>query len=139
MILVLDTNVLVSALLTSSGPPARILDMVLAGAYLLAYDDRLLAEYTEVLERPRLGFAPELTRVVLDHLRLVGLHVAAPPLMGVDPPDPTDRPFAEVALAAPADALITGTTQHLAFLSGTAIRVVSPADFWDLVQRAKLR
>ena len=59
MLVVLDTNILVSALISPFGPPARVLDMVLGGDIQVAYDDRLLAEYREVLARPKFSFAPE--------------------------------------------------------------------------------
>ena len=49
---VLDTNVLVSGLLSEHGPPGLIVDLVFAGELALVYDARLLAEYRDVLVRP---------------------------------------------------------------------------------------
>ena len=43
MLVVLDTNVLVSALLNSFGPPARVLDLAHTGELVVAYDDRVLS------------------------------------------------------------------------------------------------
>jgi uncharacterized protein len=59
MLLVLDTHVLVSALLSPFSPPARVLGLVLTGEARLAYDDRVPAEYREAPARPKFGFAPE--------------------------------------------------------------------------------
>jgi predicted nucleic acid-binding protein len=42
--IVLDTNVLVSGLLSPHGPPGRIFDLLLGGKLTLVFDDRLLAE-----------------------------------------------------------------------------------------------
>jgi predicted nucleic acid-binding protein len=67
MRIVLDTNILVSALLSPFRPPARALDLVLSDEIRLACDDRLMAEYRQVLARPRFGFAPE------DWERLLGV------------------------------------------------------------------
>jgi predicted nucleic acid-binding protein len=54
---VVDTNILVSALLRrASSPPARVLDALLAGELTLLYDERILAEYAEVLGREKFGF-----------------------------------------------------------------------------------
>ena len=53
MKVVLDTNVVVSGLIQSKGNPARILSLALAGAVEVCHDDRILAEYAEVLARPR--------------------------------------------------------------------------------------
>lgn len=58
MILVVDTNVVVSALLSPRGAPGRVLDLVLGRALDLAIDDRILAEYRAVLSRARFGFDP---------------------------------------------------------------------------------
>lgn len=54
MRIVLDTNVLVSGLLNPHGSPGRLLDHFLAGDITLLVDDRILAEYGEVLRRPHL-------------------------------------------------------------------------------------
>ena len=52
---VLDTNVLVSGLLSPFGPPGRLVDALLARHLRIASDDRIEAEYREVLARPKLG------------------------------------------------------------------------------------
>lgn len=63
--MVLDTNVLIAALLSPFGAPAQILDLAIAGEVALLLDDRILAEYHEVARRPKFGFAePELARVL---------------------------------------------------------------------------
>ncbi|QLQ06156.1 MAG: PIN domain-containing protein [Anaerolineae bacterium] len=80
MLVVLDTNILVSALLSPFGPPARMLDMVLSGDLRAAFDDRLLAEYREALARPKFSFAPEDVAVVLAYLEADGEPVTARPL-----------------------------------------------------------
>ncbi len=53
MKIVLDTNVLVSGLLTPFGPTGEIVRMVSAGELILAIDARILSEYQEVLHRPK--------------------------------------------------------------------------------------
>ena len=56
----MDTNVLVSAFIRpEASPPAEVLDDILSGKVTLLYDDRILAEYAEVLGRKRFGFGPE--------------------------------------------------------------------------------
>lgn len=57
MRVVLDTNVLISAIITPFGNAARILDLVLLREIqAIYYDDRILAEYREVLLRPKFDF-----------------------------------------------------------------------------------
>ncbi len=115
MLLVLDTNVLVSGLLNPIGAPGRIVDLILAGHLRLAYDDRILAEYRAVLLRSRFGFPPQAVEHLLGYITHTGEAIIAPPLT-VEAPDPTDLPFAEVALAASACCLVTGNAPHFAFL-----------------------
>lgn len=107
---VLDTNVVVSALLNSFGAPGRVLDLVLAGELTVAYDDRFLAEWREVLRREKFGFAARDVEALLGFVEAEGLGVNPKPL-GADLPDPDDVPFLEVAHAAEAT-LITGNTKH---------------------------
>lgn len=134
MIAVLDTNVLVSGMLHVHSTPGRMLELVLLGRMKLAFDDRVLAEYTRVLSRPRFrgAIVPEDRDNVLNHFQLTGRHVAAGPLPGLDPqalPDPDDLCFVEVAVAAGAQAVITGNLRHFEFLAGNAwgVQVLSPA------------
>ena len=129
MLIVLDTNVLISGLLSPYGPPGRILDLALAGSVRLAYDDRILAEYRAVCARPKFGFRPDPTAALIDYLVHSGEPVLAPPLQ-VDAPHPGDLPFAEVAAASSAGALVTGNHQHFLFLAHPP--VLSPADFLTL-------
>ena len=56
MKIVLDTNVLVSGLLTPFGPSGKIVRMVSAGRLILQIDARILSEYQEVLHRPKFKF-----------------------------------------------------------------------------------
>ncbi len=127
MLVVLDTNILVSALLSPFGPPARVLDMVLSGDIRAAYDDRLMAEYREVLARPKFGFAPGDVATVLAYLEADGERVTARPLQRALP-DPDDLPFLEVAVQAEA-VLITGNTAHYGEAVRGEVRVVRPGEF----------
>ncbi|HXL73081.1 MAG TPA: putative toxin-antitoxin system toxin component, PIN family, partial [bacterium] len=56
MIVVLDTNVLVSGLLSPYGPPGEIVRMVSSRALSLCFDARIISEYAEVLTRPKFPF-----------------------------------------------------------------------------------
>lgn len=54
MLIVLDTNVLVSAMLKRISKPAQILDAVLDGKIRLAVNEQIVEEHSEVLHRPKL-------------------------------------------------------------------------------------
>jgi len=128
--IVLDTNVLVSGLLNPRGAPGRIVDLILAGEVKILYDDRILAEYWEVLRRPRFGFEEGDIRRVLDYLAFHGEAVSALPL-AVNMPDRDDVPFLEVAVSGQADALVTGNVHHFAGVDRVAVlRAAEFLEFW---------
>jgi len=136
--IVLDTNVLVSGLLSPTGPPGRILDAVAAGAATVLHDDRILAEYRDVLARPRLRIEASEVAAVLDLLEWEGVLVSAPPLPVVLP-DPSDLPFLEVAVAGGAAALVTGNGRHFVPVQGeSAVPVLNPTTFLALLRERAL-
>lgn len=146
MIVVLDTNVLVSALLSPFGPPGQILDLILDGELRLAYDDRILAEYRQVLARARFGFDPRAVADLLDYLVATGEPVNAHPL-AESLPDPYDLPFLEVATtllsrggAFSETLLVTGNLRHFPADSCGDVQVLAPAGFlehWHASQAAE--
>lgn len=129
MRIVLDTNVLVSGLLSPGGPPGRIVDLVTALRVALLHDDRILAEYRDVTARPRLRIEPAEAVAVLEIIEREGIHVAAPPLAATLP-DSDDVCFLEVAVAGAAEALVTGNVRHFQPAKGDpGVPVLTPAEF----------
>jgi len=135
LLIVLDTNVLASALINPFGSPARVLDQVILGTIQLAFDDRILDEYREVLSRPVFAFSPQNIRALLDHIELGGVHVVSAPLPNEDVPDLGDLPFAEVAVQIDAASLVTGNLKRFAFLEGYGIPVLTQAEFMHGLRR----
>ena len=70
MLVVLDTNVVVSGVLNETGKPAKVLDLALEGRFQLAYDDRILGEYEDVLARPELHIHPVRAQTIISYLEL---------------------------------------------------------------------
>lgn len=135
MRVVLDTNVLVSALIRPGSVPAQVLDSVLAGELVLLHDARILEEYRDVLSRPKFALDPVDVAVVLQVLETQGEPVPGARFQGLLP-DAGDQPFADVAFTGQADALITGNTKH--FQVGRSIRVVTPREWTQLRRSMKL-
>ena len=131
MKIVLDTNIIVSGLLRSQGNPAQVLTLALAGAVQVCHDERILAEYAEVLARTRFRFDPVRVREVLTKLEADGLAVDASDHSGLDLPDEDDEPFLAVALAASADFLVTGNLSDYPPGKRRGCAVVSPATFME--------
>jgi uncharacterized protein len=132
MRVVLDTNVIVSGLLNGAGKPGKIIDLALDNRFQLAYDDRILGEYEDVLARPELHFRPARVRAIIAHIELSGYLVAeVAPLPSAGFNDPDDLPLAEVFLAANAQALVTGNMRHFSPLVEKGLAVLTPAQFLD--------
>jgi len=130
--IVLDTNVLVSALLNPRGNPARILRLVLQGDLTVVINEAILAEYRDVLERPRFELDQDAVQTILDTIRSKGLDTPAL-AESLSLPDRGDEPFLEAALAAHADALATGNRKHFPTEACKGQRVLNPSEFLRLL------
>ena len=128
MKIVLDTNVLVSGLLTPFGPSGEIVRMVSAGKLILYIDARILLEYNEVLQRPKFKFNNDHINTLISFIRHNGQFVSALPLKS-SLPDPDDEPFLEVAIAGNVRSLITGNIVHYPSSHREGINILSPSEF----------
>ena len=133
MIIVLDTNVLISGLLKPYSKAAALLRLVTDGTIQLAYDLRLLSEYRDVLNRSKFNFAKEDVEPFLEQIEEEGLLVSVKPLK-FHLPDPDDEPFLEVALAGAAKAIVTGNKRHFPKEAYEEVRILSPAEFLEAVK-----
>ena len=130
MRVVVDTNVLVSGLLSPFGPPGAIAGLIAAGRLQLCYDARCLAEYAEVLRRPAFPFTDGDIDALLLQIEAAG-ELTAPSPLPDRLPDPCDEPFLEVAVSALAEFLVTGNVKHFPAAARQGARVVSPREFVD--------
>jgi putative PIN family toxin of toxin-antitoxin system len=128
MNIVIDTNVLVTGLLSPFGACGEIVRMISSGELTLSFDARILLEYDEVLRRPKFMFAEEKVVSLLDYIVYRGQAVAPSPL-NKSLPDPDDEPFLEVALASQAACLVTGNQKHFPVERCQGIKVFSPKEF----------
>ena len=107
---VLDTNVLVSALMSSLGNPAKIYKMFLSETIVLVFSEDIMLEYNDVLYRPHLHIPADDADKVLDAIRLCGERVE-PTSSTIPMIDEDDRVFYDAAKSAGA-CLITGNSRH---------------------------
>jgi hypothetical protein len=125
-------NVLVSALITPAGAPARLLHELRAGAFELIVSLRLLDELRDVLARDKLRryVTPAESDAYVEFIR----HAA----ISLDDPEPSSRPVGsdpddeyliDLARAALADAIVSGD-RHLLDLAAV-LPVVTPGDFLE--------
>jgi len=128
---VIDTNVLVSALLTSNPESAtrRVLDMLLVGDITPLYNGEVIEEYLDVLSRSKFHFDPAAVHELVDFICERGMDTARTPY-DVAMPDEDDRVFFEISLTAEESFLVTGNLKHYPCMP----RVVTPADFLRIVR-----
>ena len=110
--IILDTNIVISAALQPAGLPAQLLELVAYRAVELCVSEELLAEYREVIARPKFaGIDPQriarLLELIADEATLV-----RPTIVLKISKDETDNRFYECAEAAGADYLVTGNIKH---------------------------
>lgn len=121
MLVVIDTNILVSALWSRSGAPARAVGLVLSGHLIPCYDHRIMLEYRQGLQRPKFRFRPSEINALLDWFKQTGRSVIPAPV-DISFVDEADRKFYEVAKYCGA-VLITGNLKH--FPNDDAVMSVS--------------
>jgi len=120
---VLDTNVLVSALLTSGSKPDAIVGLILNRKVKLCYDSRIMVEYEDVLLRDKFPFKSQDIEILLHELIQMGIAVNSEPCPQTFT-DEDDRMFYEVAKQCDA-ILITGNRRHFPEDPG----IMTPAEF----------
>ena len=125
---VIDTNIIVSGLLSPFGNPAEILRLLTLGKITICLDARIMVEYFEVLNRSKFKFNKNTISILLKEIELTGeLSVGIP--LNNSLPDSDDNMFLEVALGSNADCIITGNLNHFPKKQCLNMKIFSPADF----------
>ena len=135
MKVVVDTNILVSGLITAGGPCSQIIDLAVEGVLELFVDDRILGEYDSILHRPSLGIEAAEADEILSFIGTTAEPVAAVPLPET-PPNPDDTAFLEVARTAGAF-LVTGNKRHFPRSMRCGVTVVGPRELLDILGRTR--
>ena len=136
MRVVVDTNILVSALIRPQGRVGAVLWHLRQGNYTLLYTQSLLEELADVLSRPRIqhkyGLGQEAAETVLTLILLRGEAVAAERTITACR-DPKDDKFLEAAVAGKADAIVSGDEDLLVLHPFEGIPILSPAAFLQML------
>lgn len=129
MRVVLDTNILISALISKTGPPGRLLSAVKRAELVLVTSVYQLDELREALGRERLKpyIRPEEVHDLFYNLEAVGVLVTELPEVKLSP-DPDDNPILATALAGNADLIISGDKAGMLDLQHVNdIPIITPA------------
>lgn len=108
---VLDTNILLSALWSRDENSANILDMIISDNILLCYDYSIMKEYKEILNRPKFAFNKPDINEIITKIKNDGLSVLVKTSNNPSFTDERDRKFYDVAKSCDAY-LITGNKKH---------------------------
>ncbi len=129
---VIDTNVLVSGLLSAAGNEALVLLAVHQGLVRPCLSADILAEYAGVLARPKFSFAPDHVAALLAVFSEKG-DVVQTMVFGTESPDPGDTKILYCAQAAQADFIVTGNKRHFPDAPYGPTRVVNAAELLDRI------
>lgn len=129
---VLDTNIIVSALLQPLGPSAQILVLALGGVFKLCVSGEIYAEYEEVISRPRFARDPAVIAATLQSIRERAFWVKPTGRLKICA-DPDDDVFLECAEEAGASYLVTGNVRHFP-QSWKDTAVITPRRMLDILE-----
>ena len=129
---VIDTGVLVSALIRRQGTTGEVLRLLRDGQFTAVYSTDILVEIIDVLGRPALRakyhIEPDDIRVVINVIRLRG-DLVIPTRKVTACRDPKDDKFLEAALAGKADAIVSGDADLLVLNPFEEIPILRLAEF----------
>jgi len=128
---VIDTNVLVSAMLKWDSVPGNILELTFGGTIIPILNAHIVEEYRTVLARPKFHLTYGIIDAAVSEMERQGLYVDAEEL-NVELPDPKDRVFYEVVMEErkSEDAyLVTGNIKHFP----AKPFVVTPRQMLDII------
>jgi len=131
---VIDTNVLVSGLLSAKGNEALILLAIHQGLVRPCLSDAIVREYVDVLARPKFAFPPGEIAELLATMQRMGESITpvgpAPTLS-----DPDDVKFLHCANTARAEYIVTGNKRHFPLTLDGSPRVVNAGELLDRITR----
>lgn len=135
VLVVLDTNVLVSGLRSRRGASFAVLQLVGTGAFEVAVSVPLMLEYEDACSRGIAGIGAKELRDILDYVCSVAVLQRIYFLWRPFLPDPRDDMVAEVALAAGADFLVTHNLRDFAPVPQLGIQLISPRSLLARIRR----
>lgn len=137
---VVDTNILVRAVIRPTGAVGPVLMRLRQGDYILLYAQPLLEELVDVLNRPRIRDKYQLTdqdiQTVIGLILLRG-EAVLPQERITACRDPRDDKFLEVAVAGEANVIVSGDDDLLVLHSFAVIPILSPAAFLRMLDADK--
>ena len=128
---VIDTNVLISAMLKWNSIPGNVMELAFDGPIVPVLNEQIVEEYREVLSRPKFHLTEAIISDVLENIQRRGIFINADSI-DIELPDPKDRVFYEVVMEKrkTKDAyLVTGNIKHFPIKPF----IVTPREMMDII------
>ena len=126
---VFDTNIIISGVLSPEGIPGKLLNAILDGLCQPVVTDSIVAEYEDVLSRPKFRFPAFRIHPLLDAIRSRALFAPFAPVKHAEAlPDPDDVIFLEAAFSLNVP-IVTGNARHFPKSAVQRIPILSPTAF----------
>lgn len=128
---VIDTNVVVSAMLKWHSLPGNILELVFDGIITPVFNDEILSEYREVLSRPKFNLSKQIIEDFVGNIEEIGISIEAETLDVVFT-DPKDKIFYEITMEhrkSDETYLVTGNIKHFP----AQCFVVTPREMLEII------
>lgn len=139
MRVILDTNIIVSGLISPHGPPARIIVHWLDEDFILLYTPDMLVELEDVLDRAwlkeKMAHVPDRIDEFLDAITMLGELVMGYANVAGAVRDPFDEMFLACAVLGHAGYIVTGDKDLLTLVKYKSTRIMSPSQFLELLAR----
>ncbi len=129
---ILDTNVLVSAMLKTGSVPGQVAAEALNGNIIPVLNDEIIAEYEDVLNRPKFRFDKKAVKILLDELKKRAVY-SDYGLIEDEIPDPKDIVFYAVLMEKRKEDdayLVTGNIMHFPMRT----YIVTPREMMDIIE-----
>jgi putative PIN family toxin of toxin-antitoxin system len=128
MRVVLDTNIIVSAILFG-GKPKEILDAALFGDFQLQISEPMIAELQGVLQRPKFGLSLKFTQSIVSEITMLAEWVTPQRHFDLIANDPADNFIIECAIEAEADFIVSGDRHLLTLGRCGKTEIMNPDSF----------
>ncbi len=137
--IVMDTNVLISALRSRRGPSFKMLSLIGKGRFQINLSVPLVLEYEAVAKRSRWSDKPSWSHVsdILDYLCAVGRQHQIHFLWRPRARDPKDDMVLEVAVAGQCDGIVTYNKKDFAEAKSFGLEIFSPKEFLQKIGELK--
>ena len=132
---VVDTNVLISAMLKNSSIPGQVIAEALNGDIIPVLNNEIIAEYEDVLNRPKFRFDKQAVKVLLDELKRRAVY-SDYGLIDDEIPDVKDVVFYAVLMEKRKEEdanLVTGNIKHFPMRT----YIVTPREMLDIIEEGR--